>query len=109
MVTNTPPEEGRDLKIMTTNDYVQNQLIEVAWEVCNQVGGIYTVIQSKVPSTVEKWGQNYLLLGPYFSNQASTIFELATDHSDPIGAHCEANERKWFQCVLRNMVNSRPT
>ncbi len=85
MVSSTPPEEGQDLEIMTTNDYVNNQLIEIAWEVCNQVGGIYTVIQSKVPSTVQKWGNNYLLLGPYFSNQASTMFELATDYSDPIG------------------------
>jgi hypothetical protein len=27
-------------------------LVEVAWEVCNQVGGIYTVLRSKVPSMV---------------------------------------------------------
>ena len=29
-------------------------LFEIAWEVCNQVGGIYTVIRSKVPSVIEK-------------------------------------------------------
>ncbi|HEY1055459.1 MAG TPA: glycogen synthase, partial [Emticicia sp.] len=45
-------------------------LMEIAWEVCNQVGGIYTVIRSKVPSMVEEWGENYCLIGPYFQNTA---------------------------------------
>ncbi len=39
-------------------------LVEIAWEVCNQVGGIYTVIRSKVPCIKESWGENYCLIGP---------------------------------------------
>ena len=31
----------------------KSMLLEVAWEVCNQVGGIYTVIRSKVPAAKE--------------------------------------------------------
>ena len=31
-------------------------LAEVAWEVCNQLGGIYTVLRSKVPSMAARWG-----------------------------------------------------
>ncbi|MFM9074430.1 MAG: hypothetical protein ACKORJ_02520, partial [Bacteroidota bacterium] len=31
-------------------------LLEVAWEVCNQVGGIYTVIRSKAPAMMSNWG-----------------------------------------------------
>lgn len=54
-------------------------LIEVAWEVCNQVGGIYTVIRSKVPAMVEKWDDNYLVLGPYFPQKAAAEFEPITD------------------------------
>ncbi len=50
-------------------------LVEVAWETCNQVGGIYTVIRTKVPSMVEKWGDDYLLLGPYFPQTAAAEFE----------------------------------
>lgn len=50
-------------------------LVEVAWEVCNQVGGIYTVIRSKVPATVQGWQDRYCLLGPYFANQAQAEFE----------------------------------
>lgn len=58
-------------------------LVEVAWEVCNQVGGIYTVIRSKVPSMVEKWGMNYAVLGPYFQAQAQSEFEPLEDPDCP--------------------------
>ncbi|MFN8354290.1 MAG: glycogen synthase [Spirosomataceae bacterium] len=61
-------------------------LIEIAWEVCNQVGGIYTVIRSKVPAMVEEWGDNYFLMGPYFPNTAAVEFEPITDLDDsPLG------------------------
>ncbi len=61
-------------------------LIEVAWETCNQVGGIYTVIRTKVPAMVEKWEQDYLLLGPYFTQTAAAEFEpLPIDLETPVG------------------------
>jgi glycogen(starch) synthase len=62
----------------------QKVLIEIAWETCNQVGGIYTVIRTKVPSMVEKWGNNYFLLGPYFPQTASAEFEPIHDLDDSI-------------------------
>ncbi|KAI8884332.1 glycosyltransferase family 3 protein [Backusella circina FSU 941] len=39
-------------------------LFEVAWEVANKVGGIYTVIKTKVPVTVREFGDRYTLIGP---------------------------------------------
>ena len=39
-------------------------LFEVSWEVCNKVGGIYTVISSKIAEAVRTYGDNYYLLGP---------------------------------------------
>lgn len=57
-------------------------LFEAAWEVCNQVGGIYTVIRTKVPSMVEKWGENYFLLGPYFPSKVASEFEPIADWTD---------------------------
>ncbi|MHB8907746.1 MAG: alpha-glucan family phosphorylase [Syntrophales bacterium] len=39
-------------------------LFEVSWEVCNKVGGIYTVITSKLPEATGVYGENYFLLGP---------------------------------------------
>ncbi len=50
-------------------------LTEIAWEVCNQVGGIYTVIRSKAPVMVKKWDENYFLMGPFMQKEASTDFE----------------------------------
>ncbi|KAJ8261975.1 hypothetical protein GJAV_G00160650 [Gymnothorax javanicus] len=43
-------------------------LFEVAWEVTNKVGGIYTVIQTKAKLTVDEWGENYFMVGPYYEH-----------------------------------------
>jgi glycogen(starch) synthase len=50
-------------------------LVEVAWEVCQQWGGIYTVLRSKAPAMLKRWGSRYLLLGPYNPNTSPTEFE----------------------------------
>ena len=50
-------------------------LVEVAWEAVNQVGGIYTVIRSKLKSMVDRWGQRYCVVGPYMHQTASIEFE----------------------------------
>jgi len=39
-------------------------LFEVSWEVCNKVGGIYTVIASKLREALKVYGDRYILLGP---------------------------------------------
>src|ERR1035437_2164148 len=49
-------------------------LFEVAWETCQQVGGIYTVLRSKTPFAVRNWGERYCLIGPY--NPATTPAEF---------------------------------
>lgn len=59
-------------------------LLEVAWEVCNPIGGIFQVIRSKAPSMVEKWGDRYCLVGPYNAQQAQLEFEEAAPFG-PIG------------------------
>ncbi|MBO9700673.1 MAG: glycosyltransferase [Sporocytophaga sp.] len=58
-------------------------LVEIAWEVCNQVGGIYTVIRSKVPSMIEKWDENYCLIGPYVHSRMPAEFEPVENEDDP--------------------------
>ncbi|XP_029902121.1 glycogen [starch] synthase, liver [Myripristis murdjan] len=50
-------------------------LFEVAWEVTNKVGGIYTVIQTKAKITVDEWGENYFMMGPYFEHNFKTQVE----------------------------------
>ena len=39
-------------------------LFEVSWEVCNKVGGIHTVISTKVLSMVGEYKNNHILIGP---------------------------------------------
>jgi glycogen(starch) synthase len=72
----------------------KNILFETAWEVCNQVGGIYTVIRTKVPAMVEKWGEDYYLLGPYFSQRASSEFEPIMDLEDSPAGRTVARMRE---------------
>jgi glycogen synthase len=51
-------------------------LFEVAWEVCRQVGGIYTVLSTKAAITSQLWGDRYCLIGPYTTETSPTEFEL---------------------------------
>lgn len=39
-------------------------LFETSWEVCNQIGGIYTVVSTKAKSMVHEYGDKYILIGP---------------------------------------------
>ena len=50
-------------------------LFEVSWEVCNKVGGIYTVVKSKTAKMAEQYGSNYFLIGPYFASKAIAEFQ----------------------------------
>ncbi|MBN2351444.1 MAG: alpha-glucan family phosphorylase [Spirochaetales bacterium] len=43
-------------------------LFEISWETCNKVGGIYTVIKSKLAEVKRNLGDNYCLIGPLFDN-----------------------------------------
>ena len=44
---------------------LQDQLLfEIATEVANRVGGIYSVLKSKAPITCARFRHNYTLMGP---------------------------------------------
>lgn len=62
---------------------INKWLIEISYEVANKVGGIYTVIRSKVPVTKREFGDNYIALGPL--NEASIRTEVEIRDPD-IGA-----------------------
>jgi len=50
-------------------------LFEVSWEVCNKIGGIWTVLKSKTRPTIEQYGERYCLIGPYFTQSSKGEFE----------------------------------
>lgn len=76
-------------------DYTKPQLFEISWEVANRgmymylinmyfmlfflnilVGGIYTVLKTKVPITIEEYGKCYCLIGPLSKTNSSFEVEL---------------------------------
>jgi glycogen synthase len=79
------PNTSYNYAVSETANTKNNLLAEIAWEVCNQVGGIYTVIRSKVPSMMGSWGDCYCLIGPYFHHNAQAEFEPTDDYSSPFG------------------------
>ena len=46
-------------------------VFEASWEVCNKVGGIYTVVKSKAAKMTEVYAQDYFMIGPYFPSASA--------------------------------------
>jgi glycosyltransferase involved in cell wall biosynthesis len=51
-----------------TKPSAQYFIFESSWEVCNKVGGIYTVLSTKAKTMHEKFGDNMILIGPDLLN-----------------------------------------
>jgi len=71
-------------------------LFEASWEVCNKVGGINTVLKSKA-ILMKKYYKNYVLIGPYFKNNAELElasadipqeYRKAVDEMKSMGIYC---------------------
>ena len=50
-------------------------LFEVSWEICNKVGGIHTVISTKAKTLVERFGDEYIAIGPWLLAERDLPFE----------------------------------
>ncbi|KPI36387.1 Glycogen [starch] synthase [Cyphellophora attinorum] len=55
-------------------DVKNHLLFEIATEVANRVGGIYSVLKSKAPVSTAEYGDRYVLIGPL--NKASAAVEV---------------------------------
>jgi len=60
---------------LLTPDY----LFEVSWEVCNKVGGIHTVISTKVPTLKKVLKKPHILIGPDVVKEDDQNFEFTED------------------------------
>ncbi|KAK2892765.1 hypothetical protein Q8A67_012753 [Cirrhinus molitorella] len=49
-------------------------------------GGIYTVIQTKAKITVDEWGENYIMMGPYYEHNFKTQVEKCEPPNQAIKA-----------------------
>ena len=67
------------------------QLFEISWEVCNKVGGIHTVLSSKALTAVERFGDDYVTIGPQLlgGTGAQPPFDEEPGHEEFI-ASCRA-------------------
>jgi len=50
-------------------------LFEVSWEICNKVGGIYTVVKSKAAEIMKYYKENYFAIGPFFPEKVAGEFQ----------------------------------
>ncbi|MBS1486800.1 MAG: glycogen/starch synthase [Bacteroidetes bacterium] len=84
-------------KSIIKND--KHLLVEVAWEVCNQVGGIHTVIRSKAPVMVKDHGTNFCMVGPYVNKNILTEIELIDDAGDVFALAAANLHKKGYDVV----------
>ncbi|MFA6897611.1 MAG: glycosyltransferase [Patescibacteria group bacterium] len=52
-----------------------DMLFEASWEVCNKVGGIFTVLSSKSKQIQKHYKNQYCLIGPYFEEASRSSFK----------------------------------
>lgn len=52
-----------------------NASFSFSLHILSPVGGIYTVIQTKARITVDEWGENYFMMGPYYEHNFKTQVE----------------------------------
>lgn len=87
----------------------KTHLIEVAWEVCNQVGGIYTVIRSKIPAVMKHWAGRYCLIGPYVGKNINAELEMLDDVQDIFGqAAASLRKRGYHIHYAEWLVTGKP-
>lgn len=76
------------------------------------VGGIYTVIQTKAKVTVDEWGENYFMMGPYFEHNFKTQVEACEPPNQAIREAMDALLHNGCQasvcvCVCAHSAHTR--
>ena len=82
-------------------------LFEIAWEVCWQLGGIYTVLRTKAGAMLERWGDRYCLIGPYNPQTAPLEFEEQPTYGSIREAVTRLRE-SGLPCLFRALADPRP-
>jgi glycogen(starch) synthase len=84
-------------------------LVEAAWEVCNQVGGIYTVIRSKAPAIMENWSGRYCMIGPYVNKNIHAELEPLEDAADIFGLAASNLKKKGYDVMYAEwLITGKP-
>jgi glycogen(starch) synthase len=84
-------------------------LFECAWEVCWQLGGIYTVLKTKAAAMIERWGDRYCLIGPYNPQTSAVEFEEQPTYGSIREALQRLKDQLGLQCYFgRWLIPGRP-
>jgi glycogen(starch) synthase len=84
-------------------------LVEVAWEVCNQVGGIYTVIRSKAPAMMKNHSGNFCMVGPYINKNILAEIEPLNDVEDIFGQAAASLRKKGYDVMYAEwLITGKP-
>lgn len=81
-------------KKIISPDYI----FEVSWEVCNKVGGIYTVVSTKAPGFIRDLGDNYIFIGPDVWKET---------HRNPYFVQDDNLYKSWVEAASRDGLKIR--
>ena len=82
---------------MNNNTNLPNVIFETSWEVCNKVGGIYTVLSSRAKTLVEQLGDNLVFIGP----------DIWTGKDNPLFVEDKRLHAPWRQAAAREGLHVR--
>lgn len=92
-----------------TRDTQNNFLFEVATEVANRVGGIYSVLKSKAPVTVAEYKERYHLIGPLNYKSASVEVEELPIKNEALKATLDSMEQRGIRYLYgRWLIEGAP-
>lgn len=75
---------------MTNHALTPDFIFETSWEVCNKVGGIYTVLSSRAKTLQEQFPDKICFIGPDLHNEEAPFVEDTALHADWKAAAAEA-------------------
>lgn len=83
-------------------------LFEISWEVCNQIGGLHTVLSTKSTSLVNEFGDQYITIGPDLVRDTTENPEFEQDDTLYADWRRQAEAAGFRLKVGRWKVHSRP-
>jgi len=90
-------------------DIKNHLLFEIATEVANRVGGIYSVLKSKAPVTTAEYGERYCLIGPLNRASAAVEVEPLDPTYEPLKATIASMKERGIQTLYgRWLIEGAP-
>lgn len=76
-------------------------ILEASWEVCNKMGGIYTVLSSRARAMMEAHGEDVIFVGPLLGKQGEPLPQ------DFVAAGVHPSVEKWIHQLGGNLEGMR--